>query len=52
MSAAIPISSPGSTRTKQELTLCYDPESDLISEERGHGPCSTASKPSEALTRC
>ena len=32
MSAAIPICSPGSSPTREELSLCFDPTSDLVGE--------------------
>ena len=48
MSAAIPISSPGSTRA-EELSLCYDPTSDLIGETDEGEPLFDGDKPSETL---
>ena len=50
MSAAIPICSPGSTSNAEELSLCFDPDSDLVGED-GDGPALfDGDKPSEALS--
>ena len=49
MSAAIRTCSPGSIPSAQELTLCYDPESDLISEKEGE-PLFDGDQPSQTLS--
>ena len=49
MSVATPMSWPGSSPTREELSLCFDPESDLIGEFDEGLPLFDGDKPTENL---